>query len=160
MKSRNRSGGSSPRVLRGFGISVRNNHLAYGYSVAMTASFGILAHTDGRTSVLHVAMFAVGPSVAFAATNAVVTRGYRERAPQQGPLVLALGSSLSVLSVGGATAVAGLAGWLLGGWAGWLVGSLLATVVYLVLSAAEAELAELVQRSRGLDHDAPRSDEP
>ena len=38
---------SRSRYMRGLGMSARNNHLACGYSVAITALFAILDHTAG-----------------------------------------------------------------------------------------------------------------
>jgi hypothetical protein len=101
--------------LRGLGMSARNNALAYGYSVAATASFGMLAHTDGPLTVLHIFMFIVGNGIAFAGINALVTRGFRHRVEREPPVVVALSTSLSVVSISAAVGLVALLGWGLGG---------------------------------------------
>ena len=101
---------------RGLGMSARNNALAYGYSVAATASFGMLVDTDGPASVLHIFMFVVGNGIAFAGVNALVTRGFRQRVEQEPPVVVALSTSLAVVSISAAVGVALLFGWGVGGW--------------------------------------------
>jgi hypothetical protein len=65
--------------LRGLGMSVRSNALAYGYSVTSTASFGVLAKGAGPMSVGHIFGFVIGNGLAFAGVNALVTRGFRQR---------------------------------------------------------------------------------
>ena len=127
--------------VRGLGMSARNNALAYGYSITATASFGMLAHTDGPLSVLKVFVFVTGGGVAFASINALVTRGYRQRVEQEPPVIVALSTSFSVLSISAAVGLALLLGWALGGWAAWLLAALLGTWMYLSVSALEMAIA-------------------
>jgi hypothetical protein len=134
---------------RGLGMSARNNALAYGYSVTATASFGMLAHTDGPLSVLHVFMFVVGSGIAFAGVNALVTRGYRQRVEQEPPVVTALASSFAVVSVSAAVALTTLLGWAVGGWLAWLLGAVLGTWLYLSISAAEMALSRTLHLAVG-----------
>jgi MFS family permease len=127
--------------VRGLGMSARGNSLAYGYSVTATASAAMLAHTDPQISVLRIFMFIVGNGIAFAATNALVTSGFRQRAQQEPPVVVSLASSFSFISISAAVGVAGLLGWAVGGWVAWLLGSLLSTWMYLSIAALEMALA-------------------
>lgn len=127
--------------VRGLGMSARNNALAYGYSINATASFAILAHTDGPLSVLKIFVFVAGSGIAFAGINALVTRGYRQRVDEEPPVVVALSTSFSAVSISAAVGLAGLLGWALGGWVAWLLGALLGTWVYLSVSALEMALA-------------------
>lgn len=122
-------------------MSARNNALAYGYSIAATASFGMLAHSDGPLSVLKIFVFVAGSGVAFASVNALVTRGYRQRVEREPPVIVALSTSFSVLSISAAVGLSLLLAWGLGGWAAWLLGALLGTWVYLSVSALEMAVA-------------------
>jgi hypothetical protein len=126
---------------RGLGMSARNNALAYGYSVTATASFGMLAHTDGPLSILRVFMFVAGSGIAFASINALVTRGYRQRVDREPPMVVALATSFGVLSISAAVALTALFGSAVGGWVAWLLAALCGTWLYLSISAAEMAVA-------------------
>jgi hypothetical protein len=134
---------------RGLGMSARNNALAYGYSVTATASFGVLTDQAGPASVGRIFGFVVGASIAFAAVNALVTRGFRRRVEQEPPVVIALATSLSVISICSAVGVAALVGWGLGGWWSWLLGALLATWVYLSVAALEVAVSRALHLAVG-----------
>jgi hypothetical protein len=108
--------------VRGLGMSAHNNALAYGYSVTATASFAVLVATAGSPDVGHIFSFVLGTSLAFAGVNALVTRGFRSRVEEEPPVVLALATSLSALSISAAVGVAALLGWGLGGWLSWALG--------------------------------------
>lgn len=135
----------SPRAredyIRGLGMSVHNNALAYGYSITATATFAVLDDLAKPADLGRIFLFVVGASLAFAGVNALVTRGFRERVEEEPPVVLALATSMSALSISAGVGVAALIGWQLGGWAAWLVGPLLATWGYLSVAALEMVLA-------------------
>jgi MFS family permease len=137
---------------RGLGMSARNNALAYGYSVTTTASFGMLAHTAGRISVLRVFMFVLGSGIAFAGINALVTRGFRRRVEQEPPVVVSLATAFAVISISAAVGLAALIGWGVGGWLAWLLGSLLPTWAYLSIAALEMAIARNVQLKVADEH--------
>lgn len=130
---------------RGLGMSARNNALAYGYSVTATASFGMLAHTDGPMSVVRIFMFVIGSGIAFAGVNALVTRGFRQRVEQEPPIVVALATAFGVLSISAGVGVTTLLGWGIGGWLAWLLAAMLATWTYLSIAALEMAVARTVQ---------------
>lgn len=146
----------SEHYVRGLGMSARNNALAYGYSVAATASFGMLVHTDGPPTVVRIFMFVVGNGLAFAGVNALVTRGFRERVEQEPPVVVALSTSLSVVSISAAVGMVLLLGWGVGGWVAWLLGGLLGSWAYLSVAALEMALARTLHLSVGEEDPAHR----
>jgi hypothetical protein len=123
--------------VRGLGMSAHNNALAYGYSVTATATFGVLADTAKPTSVGRTFLFLLGSSAAFAAVNALVTRGFRRRVKREPPVVLALATSLSALSISAGVGIAALVGWQVGGWVAWVLAPLLSTWAYLSIAALE-----------------------
>jgi hypothetical protein len=127
--------------VRGLGLSTRNNSLAYGYSVAVTGSFGMINRLTGRPSVADIFLFVVGASAPFTLLNPLVTRGFRRRVEREPPLVVAVGTSFSVVSSCAGIGLAALLAWQVGGWITWLCGSLAAAVVYLLASALEIAAA-------------------
>ena len=130
-------GGIRDHYLRGLGISTRNNALAYGFSISVTATFGVLQYLAGPASVGRIMLFVVGSALPFPVLNAVVTRGFRQRVEREPPLVVAVGTSLSLVSIAAAVGLAALLAWALRGWGAWLAASFAAAVVYLLASAAE-----------------------
>jgi len=135
--------------VRGLGMATHNNALAYGYSVTATSSFGLLATTAGSPNVGHIFAFLLGTGVAFAGVNALVTRGFKRRVKEEPPVVLALATSLSVVSISAAGGIAALAGWAIGGWVAWALGSLLATWTYLSVAAFEVAVARALHLAVG-----------
>jgi hypothetical protein len=130
-------------------MSTRNNALAYGYSITTTASFGMLVHVDGPMSVLKIFMFVIGAGVAFAVVNAVVTRGFRQRVEREPPVVVALATSFSVLSMSAGVGLVALLGWALGGWVAWLLAALLSSWTYLSIGALEMAIARALHLTVG-----------
>lgn len=136
---------------RGLGESTRHNALAYGYSVAITGTFGILAAVDRAPHVLDIFLFATGAAATFAIANAALTKGFRVRAREEPPVVLALGTALGLGSILGALAATWLVAWALQGWLAWLVGPFAASGVYLVLTGVELLLARGLRDAAGLE---------
>lgn len=129
---------------RGLQASVRNNYTAYGYSVMITASFGVLA-TQERTRLGFIFLFLTGAIAAFVATELVASKAF-ERTPRGEPTkVQALGAAFSFGSVGGAVGVAALATVVLNSWLAWLLGAFFASGVYVVMSGLEIALAERLE---------------
>lgn len=129
---------------RGLQASVRNNYTAYGYSVMITASFGVLA-TQERARLGFVFLFLTGAIAAFVVTELVVSKGF-ERTPRGEPMkVEALGAAFSFGSVGIAVGAAALATVVLNGWLAWLLGAFFASGVYVVMSGLEIALADRLE---------------
>jgi len=132
--------------VRGLRSAARNNASAYGYSVTITATFGILSVVTAVTTVLEIFAFAGGAVLAYALVDGVASGGFRHGPRDEEPSeVTALGSSISFVSVGTALLVALVEAQLLGGWATWPLGAFSATVTYLLLLALEIGLAELAK---------------
>jgi small-conductance mechanosensitive channel len=92
-------------------------------------------------SILDVFMFILGASVAFAAVNTATTSFYRARMPDEPPVVVALGTSFSAVSISASAATVVGLGYLLAGWDAWLTASFAFTVTYLLLVGLELGLA-------------------
>lgn len=137
--------------IRSMGESTRHNSLAYGYSLALGGSFGVL-NLENKTTPLSMVLFGIAGALPFSILNPLVTRGYRTRVEREPPIVLSLGSSFGFVSVAGAVGVALFFGWLLGGLAAWAVGSFCASATYLLLSGVELVLARALRALLGLGH--------
>ncbi len=125
--------------------SLRNNSSAYGFSIMITASFGMLVQALGEPSVTDVFLFAAGGVAAFSVLEAAATAGFRHRTHAERPDVVALGSAFSFLSVGAGVGIAALAGHLLTTGVAWPLGSFAASCTYLLIVAAEMLLARRLQ---------------
>jgi MFS family permease len=136
--------------VRGMGESARHNSLAYGYSLALSGTFGVLNLQD-RTSVLNIVLFGLGGSLAFTVANPLVTRGFQYRVEGERPIVLSIGTSLGFLSVTASIGLAALVGWLFGSWVAWFVGAFVASGAYLVLSACQFVLGRYARTLLGRD---------
>lgn len=138
--------------VRGLGESTKHNSLAYGYSLALTGTFGLVTILDRTPHVLDIFLFGIGGSITFTIANAAVTRGFTVRVAREPPIILAFGTSFGFLSVSGSLGAAALVGWGFDGWAGWLVAPFAASGTYLLLSALELLLARAVRAVIGREH--------
>jgi hypothetical protein len=144
-------GGAVDHLVRGLASSTRHNALAYGYSLATTGSFGVLAALDHPPDVLDVFLFGIGAALTFTLATVGVTHGFKVRREEEPPVVQALGASFGVASVSGGIGLAALVGWAASGWIAWLVGPFAASGVYLLLTALEFVLARWITESAGLE---------
>lgn len=138
--------GFADNYRRGLHSSAVGNAAAYGYSVTITATFGILSTTRGIPGAPEILAFVVGAVVAVALVEALASGGFRHEIEDEPSTVRALGSSISVTSVGGSLGIVFAAERLLGGFAIWPLGSLLATSSYLFAYALEIAVADRIRR--------------
>ena len=151
--------GFGHNYLHGLQHSARENVSAYGYSVTITASYGLLTVILGSPSVLEIFIFAGGAILAVALVEAIASGGFRHRLEEEPSRVRALGGSISFFSVGLALLSAVLVGRIVGGLFAWPLGSFLATLVFLLIFALEIGLAELLAGRRGEAEPSPGSKE-
>ena len=135
--------------LRGLGLSARNNALAYGYSVTATAIFGVLSEAARPADIGRIFLFVAGASLAFAVVNAIVTRGFRARVQTEPPVVVALATSLGIVSVSAAVGAAVLLATLIRDWPAWLLTGIVSTWIYLSVAALEVAVARALHLNLG-----------
>lgn len=138
--------GFGTRYVRGLHSSAIGNAAAYGYSVTITATFGVLSTTRGTPGVPEILAFVAGAVLAFAVVEAAASGGYRHELEEEPSSIRALGSSISLFSVGGALGLVFAAERLVGSFVVWPLGSFLATVAYLFAFALEIAVADAIQR--------------
>jgi hypothetical protein len=131
----------------GVDTATRNNVTAYGYSISITAAFGILQTSRSDTGILEIFLFAAGGVVAFAIIAALSSGFFREELEDQPSNVKSLAGALSFFSVGLALGVAYLDGILLKGLAAWPVSAFLTTLVYVTAVGIELTVAHRILRS-------------
>ena len=139
------------RYLRGLNSATRNNAIAYGYSLTITACWGTMSVLGDEAGIWRIFLFVVGGGLAFAVANAAVTKGFRETREPEVPLVRALGTSFGIVSSSAGFGMAALSAWLLDGWLAWLVTPFVATVTYLLVAGLEIALARVAQMRVGPD---------
>lgn len=130
------------RYSRGIRTSIRNNGPAYGYSVTITATFGVMSVPLGTPRVGEVFLFLGGAVAAVLLVESVVSHGFRQRLRGAPAEVVALGSAIGVASAAGAVGIAALTAELVHSGVAWALGSLLATIVFLLIAGVELALAE------------------
>jgi hypothetical protein len=130
------------RYLRGLKTSVLNNTVAYGYSITITVSYGVLNVLEDTPNLWDIIGFGSGAVLAFTLVEVFVYFGFRHELAEEPTEVVVLGSAFSFLSIGLALAATLCVGWLLNGAASWLVGSFLATNVYIGFLALEMSVAD------------------
>jgi hypothetical protein len=140
-------------VVTAISTSTVGNATAFGFSITITGSFGVVQTVTGSPTVVQVLLFGVAAAVVVGALEGAVTRGFRERVGSAPPEVAMLGTAQNFISVVlGIGAAAGIAAIIDGGGA-WPAAGALSILVFLVAESAETLLAEVIQRRRG-DPDA------
>ena len=129
--------------------TTRGNSVAFGFSITITGSFGILQTLVGSPTVMQILLFGVAAALAIGAVQGAVTRGFRVRVGAAPSEVRMLGTAQDFLSVAAALGACAGVGALLSGTGAWPLGAFAATVVFLAAESAETLLAEVIQKRRG-----------
>lgn len=136
---------------RGVRTSLMNNASAYGYSVTVTAAFGLVSSSHAEAAfTVQVLLFALGVGVAFVSVELVASRRYDRLSPDSrnerellwGGALDALAVLASVGAAAGLAQVPGLLAWPVTGFGSTLVFLLMAGVVVLVARRAAREQDE------------------
>jgi MFS family permease len=146
------------RYRRGLSTSVVNNASAFGFSVMITAGYGMLSHFHSHPSVPNVVLFAVGAVIGIAVIEAMVSRGFRLRPHSHPEEVVMLGTAANLVSVAVALGVFYVSGRFLPELVAWPVAPLLAAAAYVLVEALELAVAEGVQERVLRDPEAESSE--
>lgn len=137
------------RVARAFGTSIRGNSTAFGFSIMITVSFGMVNHLAGAPNVVELLLFGVGAALGVAALEGVVTKGFRARIEQASQEVQMLGTAMNFASVAAGVGAALAVAELMGGTGTWPVAASAAAMTYIGAEGLELLLAEQVHAARG-----------
>ncbi|WP_211658299.1 hypothetical protein [Phytoactinopolyspora halophila] len=133
-------------------LSLRINAGAYGYSVMITCTLAILAAIHVPPAPGQIFLFLLGAAASFATVETIATRGFsRPPSDQERSDVVALGSSLSLVSIALGVAAAGLLGTILPETASWIVGPFTASITYLLTLSVEMSVARRIEESREVE---------
>lgn len=132
---------------RALQTAIRNNSAAFGFSIVVTGSFGMLTTIEGSPDAASTLLFAVGAIAAFTALDLLATTGFKRDLASEPPEVITHAASLSFLSVGaGLGAAIGLAE-LIDGLPAWAFAGFLGSATYNLGLGIELMLAERAQES-------------
>lgn len=133
-------------------LSLRNNAGAYGYAVVLTCSLAVLGSIHTPPNVAEVFLFIVGSVVSFAVIEAIATHGFtRALSDSEATRVIALGSSLGLVSIALAVGAAALLAAVSPPMISWPAGAALASTLYLLASAVEMSVARRIEEARDLE---------
>ena len=134
-----------PRLLRSVRRAVRTDASAYGYSILITAVFGMVNLKDGSPTVGRLFAYVLGATLGFALWEAVVSKGFRIRIRQEQSDVVLVGTALAPVSVGASLAASLGITQVLSGTSTWFGAPFVATVVYVALTGAQLAAARVYE---------------
>ncbi|QGK68955.1 hypothetical protein GIY23_04850 [Allosaccharopolyspora coralli] len=79
--------------------ALRNNATAYGFSISITASYGLASSANGGPSADETIACAVGAGVAFVLIGAVFLTGFPQGSPREGGQLATISGGIDLLAV-------------------------------------------------------------
>lgn len=131
------------RLIRGLDASVSGNAQAFGFSITITVSFGVVSAVHPRPSMPQLVGFALSAVAAFSLLNLVVARLVRDRPDVTGSTrALLIGTATDFLAVAAAVGVAIGVSELLSAWVAWTLAPFLAGLLYVLVQAVELTVGQ------------------
>ncbi|WP_141921298.1 hypothetical protein [Halopolyspora algeriensis] len=125
---------------RGVRTALRNNATAYGFSISITAAYGLVTGSNGTATAWETMAFALGAAVAFVLVGLVFIVRFREGSLGEGGQVETMSGAIDLMSVIAAVAVAfGLSR--IPGFFGWPLTALGTVITYLMVGGLDVLLA-------------------
>jgi hypothetical protein len=129
--------------VHGLRAAVRFNAQAFGFSIVITSSFGVVAAYEGAPDVGEVYAFMAGAVLGFVAVLAAASAGFRHAGMGAEPTrVLVLAAALSLGSTAAGLGAATLVAWLLSGLLAWGLAPFAGSAGFLLVLGLEFGLAE------------------
>ena len=149
-----RAGDRSSEVglyIRELRLSLRNNSGAFGYSVMITCTMAMLTSIAGSPLPAHIVLFVLAAVASFALIEVVATRAFTRSLEDEHTTVIALGSSLNLISIALAVGLAAGLAALLPTLLTWLIAPFSASTTYLLFTAVEMMAARRIEEKRRVD---------
>ncbi len=128
---------------RGVRTALRNNATAYGFSISLTAAYGLVNTASGAGSALETISFAFGAAVAFVLVGGIAVAYFPHGRLGEGGQVATLAGGFDILSVMGAiTAAYGFSH--LPDLAAWPATGFATVVTYLLVGGVDVLIARRV----------------
>lgn len=125
-------------MAEGLHASARGNAQAFGYSITVTVTFGVVAFAEPEHRPVQLLVFALAAVLAFSLLNVVVALGLRRmERTRPGERALLIGTATDILAVGAAVGVAMGLSAVVRGTALWALAPFVAGVVYVLVQAIE-----------------------
>jgi peptidoglycan biosynthesis protein MviN/MurJ (putative lipid II flippase) len=126
------------RIEQGLNTSVHGNAQAFGFSITITVTFGVVSLLQPRPQLVDLFLFALAGVLAFSLLNVlVVLRLRRHDRGETNERGMLLGTATDFLAVGAAVGAAmGVEELVHGTWA-WLLGPFVAAMAYVLVQAVE-----------------------
>jgi hypothetical protein len=135
---------------RGVRTALRNNATAYGFSISITAAYGLVVGTQGSAKAIDTVAFALGAAIAFVVVGAASMALFPRAGMQEGEQTAMLSGGIDLLSV--VAAVAAAVGFSrLGGFAVWPLTALGTVTVYLLVGGLDVLIACAVMNRSSVD---------
>lgn len=137
------------RFRRAVGTPILGNSEAFGFSITITVTFGMVSRAEGSARVPELFLFGIAAACAFVVVEAAVSRGFRVRVEPLPPEVRMMGTAFGVLSIAAAIGSAYGLVEVLGGLAAWSVPPFAASLAFVGMEVVEALVAAVIQEHRG-----------
>jgi hypothetical protein len=146
------------RLDRGFRSTIRGESTAFGFSIMITVTFGVVQREHGSPGIGDLLLYALGAVLAFTLLEGLASRAFRASLPEHPSGVTTLGTAMNFASVGLAVGAAiGLSA-LVATDVAWPLCPFAAVLVYLLAETVELAVAERVRQAMGDDPTARMSD--
>ncbi|NYH78170.1 hypothetical protein FHR84_001492 [Actinopolyspora biskrensis] len=124
----------------GVRTALRNNATAYGFSIAITSSYGLVNGASGPARSWETVSFALGAAVAFVLVGGVFLSRFRKGALPESARVATISGAVDLLSISASVAVAYGCSRIAGYWA-WPLTATGTVVTYLLVGGADILIA-------------------
>ena len=122
-----------------------NNATAYGFSISVTAAYGLVSGSQGMVAALETVSFAIGATLAFVLVGVVFVAVFRRGSLDETGQVAFISGVMDLVSVAAAVSVAlGLSG--VAGIAAWPLTGFGTVVTYLLVSGLDIVAARFIAR--------------
>lgn len=126
------------RLAEGLNASVHGNAQAFGFSITITVSFGVVSLLEPKPGVFDLFLFAMAGVLAFSLLNVLVALGLRNTdKTEPGDRALLIGTATDFLAVGAAVGSAIGIGTLVHGTLAWVLTPFVGAAVYVLVQSVE-----------------------
>lgn len=126
------------RLAQGLNASVHGNAQAFGFSITVTVSFGVVSVLQPAPGVLDLFLFAMAAVLAFSLLNLLVVLALRNvDRSSPGERAVLVGTATDFLAVGAAVGAAIGIGHLIDGALAWILTPFVAGGVYVLVQSVE-----------------------
>ena len=138
-----RSAASTLLFLRGLNASVTGNAQAFGFSITVTVTYGVISSAQGNPSLPELIGFALSGVAAFSLFNLLVARLIRtESSAPERTRVLLIATATDFLAVGAGLGAAIGIRYAVGGWGAWVLAPLCAGLIYVLVQSIELAVGQ------------------